>query len=172
MNTKTIFTSKTFWIQVLAILCALFPPVNAFMRDNPVEFVAMLAAVNVLVRFLTKGEVTIFPVEGNNGGSSGGTTGLPLMVMAAAGFSMAGVCLLPSCTAIGSAITGDPLRASEVARVDDPTSEPVLIATRDLLDAEDAAEHARETGSTPAIYGLYDAGRAAEWTRQVVEAVK
>jgi hypothetical protein len=171
MNTKPIYTSKTFWVQVLALLCALIPPVNAWLKENPVEFVGVLAAVNVLVRFATKGAVTIFPGE-ENGGDPGGTTGWPLLVMTAAGFSMASVCLLSSCTVLGSAITGEPIRASEVARIDDPTSEPVQIATSDLLQAEDAAEHARETGATPRIYGLYDAGRAAQVAREVIESVK
>lgn len=60
-SAKPIFSSKTFWVQVLAIVSALFPAVRQFIAGNPVEFIAMLAAVNVIVRFGTSGRVSILP---------------------------------------------------------------------------------------------------------------
>lgn len=57
---KTIFLSKTFWVQVITILSAFFPMVRDFMKTNPVEFVAVFGAVNIIVRFVTHGAVNIF----------------------------------------------------------------------------------------------------------------
>lgn len=60
---KTIFLSKTFWLQIVALLILIFPPVAAWMRANPVDYLAALAAVNVLLRFFTSGAVTILPAS-------------------------------------------------------------------------------------------------------------
>ena len=59
MINKSILKSKTFWVQVLAVLAVLFPPVQAWLASNPVTSVAALAAVNVLVRFVTSGRINI-----------------------------------------------------------------------------------------------------------------
>lgn len=108
---KPILKSKTFWLQVVAIAAAMFPPVTAWLRENPVEFVSALAAVNVLVRFATKGAVSIFgdepgsnsPENGNAG--SGGPGGLPMVLawFAAAGLLTAA---LPSCAPGEWPVTG------------------------------------------------------------------
>jgi len=60
VNTKAIWSSKTIWVQALTLLSALIPAVQAWIAANPVEFVAVLAAVNVIARFLTSGAVSIF----------------------------------------------------------------------------------------------------------------
>lgn len=60
---KTILLSKTFWVQIAALLGLLFPPVKAWFDANPVQYLAALAAVNVLVRFLTSGAVFILPAS-------------------------------------------------------------------------------------------------------------
>lgn len=89
---KTILCSKTFWVQVLTLASALFPQVQDFMAANPVEFAAALAAINVLVRFLTSGSVNIF---GNNTTPpAGGLMGF-LGVITAAGFL---AIVSPSCS--------------------------------------------------------------------------
>lgn len=62
---KSIFASKTFWLQVAALVAAMFPQVQGWLASNPVEFVAVLGALNVIVRFLTSGGVSIF--SGANG---------------------------------------------------------------------------------------------------------
>ena len=72
-----------------ALLTVLFPPVQKWLAENPVEFVAALAAVNVVVRFLTSGKVSI------SGGLSGGA-GCWLCLGAAVGFCMG----LPSCSTL------------------------------------------------------------------------
>lgn len=56
---KTILQSKTFWVQMATLASAMVPAVQEFLAQNPVEFVAVLAAVNVLVRFVTSGKVTL-----------------------------------------------------------------------------------------------------------------
>lgn len=65
---KSIFFSKTFWLQVVALVSAMFPVVQDWLVRNPVQFVAVLAALNVIVRFITSGKVSILddtpPVNG------------------------------------------------------------------------------------------------------------
>jgi hypothetical protein len=100
-TTKPFWQSKTVWVQVLAVLSMLIPAVGAWVAKNPVEFVAVLAAVNTLVRFATSGKVSIFQDDSANdsGGKSGGSSGgswLLAMIATAAGLSMAGG-LLSSC---------------------------------------------------------------------------
>ena len=58
---KPIFLSKTFWVQIAALLMLLFPPVKAWFDANPVEYLSVLAAVNVLLRWVTSGAVSILP---------------------------------------------------------------------------------------------------------------
>jgi hypothetical protein len=101
--TKPFWQSKTVWLQALALLAAFIPAVAEWVKTNPVEFVAALAALNTLVRFATHGSVSIFQdgdddgddAGSGNGAASGG--GLLLaMIATAAGFAMAGG-LLSSC---------------------------------------------------------------------------
>ena len=56
---KTIWKSKTFWLQVVTLASALVPQVQTFIVANPVEFAAVLAAVNTLMRFATSGKVSL-----------------------------------------------------------------------------------------------------------------
>jgi hypothetical protein len=99
-TTKPFWQSKTVWVQVLAVLSMFIPAVGEWVARNPVEFVAVLGAINTLVRFATHGSVSVFQddepgsAEGK-GGSSGGSL-LLLMIATAAGFIMAGG-LLSSC---------------------------------------------------------------------------
>lgn len=57
---KSILTSKTFWVQVVTFLSVFVPAVQQWLASNPEQFLGALAAVNVLVRFATKGKVTLF----------------------------------------------------------------------------------------------------------------
>ena len=96
---KPFWHSKTVWVQALAITATFIPPVAAWLTANPVEFVAALAAVNTLVRFATRGSLSIFPDDADIGGKSGGSSAgsaLLAMTATAAGLAMAGG-LLSSC---------------------------------------------------------------------------
>lgn len=70
---KPIWRSKTFWLQVITLLSLVFPQVRDFISKNPEQFVSVIAALNVIVRFLTKGRVTLFSSgeEGSHGSASG-----------------------------------------------------------------------------------------------------
>lgn len=91
MPTKSPLKSKTIWLQIVAVLSVLIPPVQEWMAANPVEFVSVLGALGVVVRFATSGKVSMFADgDGGSGGSS-----LPLIVALTAG---AAVLSLPSCS--------------------------------------------------------------------------
>jgi hypothetical protein len=84
----------------------LIPAVQEWLTTNPVSFVAALAAVNVLVRFVTHGRVNLLSTDegdGKNGGVAPAIIGL-----IAAGALMGG---LPSCattTAPDGTVTRQP----------------------------------------------------------------
>ena len=96
MNTKSILASKTFWLQLIAVASACYPPVGLWVAANPVGAVAALGAVNILVRFVTKGQITIFPGDAGSVDGNGGHSGLPLMLLLLTGMAAALVGL-PSC---------------------------------------------------------------------------
>ena len=56
---KTIWKSKTFWLQLATLAASLAPPVQAFLVANPVQFVAVLAAANTIMRFATSGKIEV-----------------------------------------------------------------------------------------------------------------
>lgn len=94
MDTKHALASKTVWVQIAAVLSLLLPSVREWLAGNPVEFVSALAAVNVLVRFVTRDGISIFGPGGPEHGS-GGPGGMPLLIVGAtAGLLCAA---LPSC---------------------------------------------------------------------------
>ncbi|GAA5482070.1 hypothetical protein [Haloferula sargassicola] len=104
--------------------------------------------------------------DGANAGSSGGNLSV-LFLAAAAGLSMAGLTLLPSCSVAASALTGAPIPAESVQRAGDPDAHPILIVADDLARAEREAEQATENDEPAPVNGLYDAGRAAAMAREV-----
>ena len=105
-TSKSILRSKTFWVQATTLLSLAFPAVRLWLETNPESFVAVFAAVNVLVRFATSGAVSIFPdgVEkkpSGDGGASGGKLPLALLLCG----TLAGIMgCLPACS------NGVPLR--------------------------------------------------------------
>jgi len=105
--TKSVFLSKTFWIQIVAIAAVLVPQVQAWLTANPVEFIAVLGAVNVLVRFATSGKISLVGAGETNGG--GGLGGLPLWFWVGTAAALLGGAL-PSCSQLSTL----PIRATVI----------------------------------------------------------
>lgn len=57
---KTIFASKTAAVQAVVAVAAFIPSVQAFVAENPALVLTGIALLNLGVRFITKGRVTIF----------------------------------------------------------------------------------------------------------------
>ena len=88
MNTKSIFQSKTFWLNVIAMIVALFPACKAWIAANPESTIGVLTALNVIVRFATSGRISLF-----GAGELAGPELVLIWGMAA------GLCMgLPSCS--------------------------------------------------------------------------
>lgn len=56
---KSILKSKTFWLQIVTFVSVFAPPVQAFIVANPESATAVIGAVNVLMRFVTSGRVSL-----------------------------------------------------------------------------------------------------------------
>lgn len=90
---KPLVKSKTFWLQIIVFASSFLPVVQEWLTTNPVPVISALAALGVLVRFVTHGRVRIFPDSGS--GPPG--AGVPLFVVVS-GITAAGLCVaLPSC---------------------------------------------------------------------------
>ena len=136
MKPKSILASKTFWLQILALVAVLFPACQAWLAENPVQAVAVLGAANILVRFVTSGKISIFgdgETDATHGGASGGM--LPLLVI---GFAAAALMALPSCSPSQLAVLKQmPLRACLVTDQGN-----LCYSTKSGLSAEvDASSH-------------------------------
>lgn len=63
METKPIYLSKTFWVQIIGLLILLvgtkIPAVATFLQEQFVTVGTGWAVVNVLLRLVTKGKVEI-----------------------------------------------------------------------------------------------------------------
>ncbi|MCA1963055.1 MAG: hypothetical protein LDL31_03805, partial [Prosthecobacter sp.] len=59
MNSKSIFKSKTAAAQALTFAAAFYPPATAFVAAHPEETLGLLAVVNLALRWLTKGRVSL-----------------------------------------------------------------------------------------------------------------
>lgn len=57
---KSFIKSKTVWLQVVTFASVLLPPVRGFLAANPVEAVTVITAANTILRFATKGKITLF----------------------------------------------------------------------------------------------------------------
>jgi hypothetical protein len=76
---KPWWQSKTVWLNVLALASMAVPAVREWVEKNPVEPMAALTALNVLVRFVTSGKISIFgdDEEDSGAGKISGGTGVP-----------------------------------------------------------------------------------------------
>lgn len=60
METKKPWQSKTIWVNVIMAIVPVLPgPVHEFLRDNPDVILSAFAIVNVLLRAITHGKVTL-----------------------------------------------------------------------------------------------------------------
>lgn len=64
------YLSRTFWINLAALLSLLLPSVREWLENNPVDFVTALGGVNVLLRFVTYGK---HQISSDNDDSESGT---------------------------------------------------------------------------------------------------
>ena len=64
------YLSRTFWINLAALLSLLLPSVREWLENNPVDFVTALGGVNVLLRFITYGK---HQISSDNDDSESGT---------------------------------------------------------------------------------------------------
>ncbi len=67
------YLSRTFWINLAALLSLLLPSVREWLENNPVDFVAALGGVNVLLRFFTYGKHQISSDDDSESGTGDGT---------------------------------------------------------------------------------------------------
>ena len=59
MDSKPFYTSKTFWTNLLIGAAAFYPPAQAYFVAHPEVVVTIFALVNIGLRAITKGAVTI-----------------------------------------------------------------------------------------------------------------
>lgn len=60
---KPIFTSKTAAVQAVVAIAAFVPAARDFVAQHPTEVLLGIAILNLVVRFVTKGRVTLFGQE-------------------------------------------------------------------------------------------------------------
>lgn len=94
MNTKSIFISKTFWLNFIALLCVFVPQMKMWLAANPETAVSVLTALNILLRFATSGRISLFGAGEDSSNTGTGIAPCWLVGVAAAGLCMA----LPSCS--------------------------------------------------------------------------
>jgi hypothetical protein len=70
---KPWWQSKTVWLNVLALLSMAVPAVREWVEKNPVEPMAVLSALNLLVRFVTSGKISIFGDDDDSLSGEGST---------------------------------------------------------------------------------------------------
>ncbi len=96
-SAKPIYQSKTAWLQVITLIAAFFPQVQTFLIAHPQAAIAILGALNIAVRIVTRGEITIFAdgtdAAANNSGTSPAWVAPLLTGVTAAGIGLS----LPSC---------------------------------------------------------------------------
>jgi hypothetical protein len=115
---KSVLRSRTVWVQILMLVASLWPAGQQWLVANPVAAAAVLAAVNVLVRFTTSGRIYLFSREG--GDASGGMAGGLCSDVVVASM-VAGSRGLPPCSLCGNYLGAEAKCAGLCAAVDAPT---------------------------------------------------
>jgi len=98
---KSLLKSKTIWLNMVAFFAAFLPVVQEWLATNPVELVSVFVALNVIVRFATRGKISLF---------SG--TGAANLFIGFLGFAALGlVSCSPSSLVFRDGLTGDAIEA-------------------------------------------------------------
>jgi len=71
------YLSRTFWLNVAALLSLMMPDVREWLAANPVEFTTALGAANILLRFITVGKYQLAGEDGQSGQSANPAGVLP-----------------------------------------------------------------------------------------------
>lgn len=59
MESKKPWQSKTIWASLIVAIAAFFPPISAWISQNPEMFATVLTALFVAIRFITNGKIVI-----------------------------------------------------------------------------------------------------------------
>lgn len=65
------YLSRTFYVNLAALLSLIFPAVREWLENNPIDFFAALGGVNVLLRFVTFGKYQLSPDDIPTGNGTG-----------------------------------------------------------------------------------------------------
>lgn len=132
MNTKSIFSSKTFYLNLIAILMLFLPVAKDWLEKNPGTMVMVLGIANLLVRLMTDKGIRIWESGGALEDGSDGGARLPLWAMIATAGSFALVSL-PSCSpTTREALKAVPLKACYIGE----HGERICYSTRDGVMVE------------------------------------
>lgn len=69
------YLSRTFWVNLVALLSLFLPAVREWLENNPVDFVTALGGLNVLLRFVTCGKHQISSDSDDSDSGTGDGTG-------------------------------------------------------------------------------------------------
>jgi hypothetical protein len=135
---KAFWLSKTFWANLLMLLCLVFPAVQAWAAENPAALPVIFAFVNLALRTVTNKAIALSPDGVSEDGSASGGSGgiLPLAL-----FSLAAACLLmPSCSGdypvTGSITYRDPDSGAKGGLTFTPGEKPEGFIRVPILDPE------------------------------------
>lgn len=90
MQTKKFWLSKTFWLNLLVLLCGFVPAAREWIARNPVTFSSAWGALNILLRFATSGKIGLNDEPAQPSGNAWTLLGLLVPAVMACG-------LLASC---------------------------------------------------------------------------
>jgi len=56
---KPWWVSKTMWTNLLIAMAAFFPPIQDWISKNPEQMVWVWAGINLVLRFISKGKISL-----------------------------------------------------------------------------------------------------------------
>jgi hypothetical protein len=98
MNTKHLLQSKTIWLNVLTLLLLLWPTARDWVAANPVEPLMVLGALNILVRWISRDAVSLFPDASDNDDTGNNSAEIPGWLIGLGLAGAVGTASLPACT--------------------------------------------------------------------------